>query len=322
VERGVGQADQQPFTLYQIRETATGEAIGGAGFFGPPDTDGVVTLGYGLVPSARGKGYATEAVVGMLKIAQTGGALIVAADTSIDNDASVNVLRKTGFVEVDRTDDNIFFRVVLAADPDDTRIRLVTEDKKRFMNLLLLADEQEDMIDGYLDRGDLFVMGDDTLAVAVCVVTNEGNGVFEVRNLAVRPDRQRHGYGQKLLRHVESHYVGRIHDLIVGTGDSPITVPFYEACGFAFDHRVPRGIADTYDHPIIEAGVRLIDKVYLRKTVDSAEIWDVLDVNGLTTGRTVKRDLDGEVAVEWHYAFNWLVGANGDAGWDDISPDT
>jgi len=32
--------------------------------------------------------------------------------------------------------------------------------------------------------------------------------------------------------------------------------------------------------------------------------------------------LNGEVVVEWHYAFNWLVGANGDAGWDDISPDT
>jgi len=54
-------------------------------------------------------------VVGVLKIAQMGGALIVAADTSIDNDASVNVLRKTGFVEVDRTDKEIFFRIVLGA---------------------------------------------------------------------------------------------------------------------------------------------------------------------------------------------------------------
>lgn len=32
--------------------------------------------------------------------------------------------------------------------------------------------------------------------------------------------------------------------------------------------------------------------------------------------------LNSEVVVEWHYAFNWLTGANGDAGWDDISPDT
>ncbi|MCL2653764.1 MAG: GNAT family N-acetyltransferase [Propionibacteriaceae bacterium] len=181
----------------------------------------------------------------------------------------------------------------VAPQPDDTRIRLVTEDRKRFIDLLLLADEQEDMIDEYLDRGDLFVMDDDTSAVAVCVVTNEGNGVFEVRNLAVRPDRQRQGYGQQMLRHVEAYYQGRARDLLVGTGDSPITVPFYEACGFTFDHRVPCGIADAYDHPIVEAGVRVIDKVYLRKTVDSAEVWDVLDVSGLPTGRVVKRDLDG-----------------------------
>jgi len=152
----------------------------------------------------------------------------------------------------------------------ETIIRLVNDSKKRFLDLLLLADEQENMIDCYLERGDLFVMYEDGSPVTVCVVTDEGDGVFEVQNLAVRPDRQRHGYGQQMLRHVEAHYRGRARSLLVGTGDSPMTVPFYEACGFVFDHRVPRGIADAYDHPIIEAGVQLIDKVYLRKAMDSA----------------------------------------------------
>jgi len=41
-----------------------------------------------------------------------------------------------------------------------------------------------------------------------------------VRNLAVRPDRQRHGYGQQMLRHVEAYYQGRARNLLVGTGDS------------------------------------------------------------------------------------------------------
>jgi len=151
----------------------------------------------------------------------------------------------------------------------ETAIRLITDSKKRFLDLLLLADEQENMIDCYLERGDLFVMYEDGSPVAVCVVTDEGDDVFEVQNLAVRPDRQRHGYGQRMLRHVESHYRGRAHSLLVGTGDSPMTVPFYQACGFTFDHRVPRGIADAYDHPIFEAGRQLIDKVYLRKAMDS-----------------------------------------------------
>ena len=40
-------------------------------------------------------------------------------------------------------------------------IKLVTSDKKEFLDLLLLADEQESMIDRYLERGDMFVLYDD-----------------------------------------------------------------------------------------------------------------------------------------------------------------
>jgi hypothetical protein len=32
--------------------------------------------------------------------------------------------------------------------------------------------------------------------------------------------------------------------------------------------------------------------------------------------------LNGEVVVEWHYAMNWLIGAGGNAGWDDVRTDT
>jgi len=146
-----------------------------------------------------------------------------------------------------------------------TSINQVTENKRRFLDLILLADEQEDMIDRYLDRGDLFVMNADGTTVSVCVVTDEGGGICEVQNLAVHPNWQRHGFGRAMLDHVAAYYQGRATTLLVGTGDSPLTLPFYESCGFTFDHLVPRGIADAYDHPVIEAGVQLIDKVYLRK---------------------------------------------------------
>ena len=61
-------------------------------------------------------------------------------------------------------------------------IKLVTSDKKEFLDLLLLADEQESMIDRYLERGDMFVLYDDRLK-ALCVVTREGEGVYEIRIL-------------------------------------------------------------------------------------------------------------------------------------------
>ena len=55
--------------------------------------------------------------------------------------------------------------------------------------------------------------------------------------------------------------------LQVGTGDSPLTVPFYEKCGFIRSHVVANFFTDNYDHPIYEAGVQLVDMVYLRREI-------------------------------------------------------
>ena len=81
------------------------------------------------------------------------------------------------------------------------QIRLVSTGKKRFLPLLLLADEQESMIDRYLERGDLYVMYDKLLTepVAVAVVTDEGKGIRELKNLAVAPHWQRKGYGRRFF---------------------------------------------------------------------------------------------------------------------------
>ena len=58
------------------------------------------------------------------------------------------------------------------------KIERITGNKKRFLPLLLLADEQESMIDRYLERGDLFVMYDvPDMPVALAVVTAEGPGI-------------------------------------------------------------------------------------------------------------------------------------------------
>lgn len=71
----------------------------------------------------------------------------------------------------------------------------VQTDKKKYMDLLLLADEQEDMIDRHLERGAMFVLDDDGVK-AECVVTAEPNGVLEIKNIATNPTHQRKGYGR------------------------------------------------------------------------------------------------------------------------------
>ena len=78
------------------------------------------------------------------------------------------------------------------------KILEITENKKAYLALLLLADEQEDMIDRYLSRGRMFVLEDDGVK-AECVVTDEGEGILEIKNIATAPSHQRKGYGRALI---------------------------------------------------------------------------------------------------------------------------
>lgn len=140
----------------------------------------------------------------------------------------------------------------------------VRENKKIYLPLLLLADEQEDMIDRYIERGRMYVLEDDGVC-SECVVTDEGGGVLEIKNIATAPEVQGRGYAQRLIHFLEETYRDEFSMLQVGTGDSPLTIPFYERCGFVRSHRIANFFIDHYDHPIIEDGVQLVDMVYLRK---------------------------------------------------------
>lgn len=146
-------------------------------------------------------------------------------------------------------------------------IREVTENKKAYLPLLLLADEQEDMVDAYLDRGRMFVLEDGGGVRGQCVVTDEGGGVLELKSLSVEPGSQGRGYGRRLVRFIEETCQDGFHTLQVGTGDSPLTLPFYEKLGFVQSHRVPDFFLIHYRRPIFEAGVQLRDMVYLKKSL-------------------------------------------------------
>ena len=135
--------------------------------------------------------------------------------------------------------------------------------KRDYFALLLLADEQENMIDLYLDRGTMYVLEDGGIVKGECVVTDEGDGVLEIQNLAIAEEYQRQGYGKALIEFIADRYKNQYEILQVGTGDSPLTVPFYENCGFTKHHLIKNYIVDHYDNPIYEGGTQLIDKVYL-----------------------------------------------------------
>lgn len=48
---------------------------------------------------------------------------------------------------------------------------------------------------------------------------------------------------------------------------SSLTIPFYEKCGFVRSHSIKDFFTDNYDHPIYEAGIQLVDMIYLQKNI-------------------------------------------------------
>lgn len=146
-------------------------------------------------------------------------------------------------------------------------IRLIEHHKKRFLPLLLEADEQENMIERYLERGELFVAFDEKdEAVAAAVITKEDDGLYELKNIAVAPELRRQGLGRDMIAFLLNRYRGK-GMLQVGTGESEATLGFYNACGFTFSHVEKDFFTKNYDHPIVEDGKVLRDMIYLRQNL-------------------------------------------------------
>ena len=137
------------------------------------------------------------------------------------------------------------------------RIVEVKENKKQYLSLLLLADEQEDMIDRYIDRGTMYVLDDDGVKCE-CVVTDEGEGILEIKNIATEPQYQGKGYARAMIDFICRKYKGDFSVLQVGTGDSPMTIPFYEKCGFARSHRIKNFFANKSYLPT-EYRIQILD---------------------------------------------------------------
>ena len=147
------------------------------------------------------------------------------------------------------------------------KVEKVERDKERYMPLLLLADPDEGMIGRYLPKGDMFILLDGFSGSlrSICVVVEVESHVCELKNLATLPAYQHQGYGRRLVTYICRYYHGRYERMLVGTGDSPLTIPFYESCGFRRSHVVKNFFTDNYPQPIIEDGVVLRDMVYLAK---------------------------------------------------------
>ena len=142
-------------------------------------------------------------------------------------------------------------------------IKTIAENKEEFMDLLLLADEQEEMVNKYLYRGELFALYEGDLKT-VSVVTKEDDSIYEIKNIATYEKYQGKGYGKLMMRYIIEKYKNKGKTLLVGTGEDKRILSFYESFGFRYSHTEKNFFIKNYDHEMYENGKQLIDMIYLK----------------------------------------------------------
>ena len=149
------------------------------------------------------------------------------------------------------------------------RIEIIKTNKKQFLDLLLLADVQENMIDKYLPSGDLIALYDNDLK-SVCVVVRIDSETCELKNIATYEKYQGKGYGKALIHFISIFYQNDYKRMLVGTGEVPWILSFYKSCGFEESHRVKNFFTDNYKQPIFDGETQLVDMIYLKKDLKSS----------------------------------------------------
>ena len=147
-------------------------------------------------------------------------------------------------------------------------IRQITEDKDNYLEMLLIADPQENMIRRYLDKSDMFVLEDAGEVLTIGVVEHMKNKRCELKNLVTAQEYRRQGYGTYMVNYLSEYYSATCDVMYVGTGNYSNTLDFYKQCGFVNSHIVANFFVDHYEKPIYENGIQLTDMIYLKKNLD------------------------------------------------------
>lgn len=169
-------------------------------------------------------------------------------------------------------------------------IQQVVDNKKKYMDMLLMADPEEQMIEKYLDEGEMFILKEHGEVKTVCVIMLLKNRKCELKNIATREEDQGKGYGKNMILFLCEHYSAQCDTMYVGTGNCQKTLDFYKKCGFVNSHIIVDFFVKNYKKPIYEDGIMLTDMIYLKKQLESeVNVKKVVDL-ALEAGRILLKN--------------------------------
>ena len=184
-------------------------------------------------------------------------------------------------------------------------------ERKNYLNYLLLADESEEVVNTYLNDGEMFAIQYNQEIAGAALFTFHPNYVVELKNIALNPACQGKGAGKLVVCKAFAYYKERgFRKMIVGTANSSIgNLAFYQKAGFRMT-AIRKGFFEKYPEPIFEDGIRALDMVMFEKDLTENEEWiSVFDENRNKIGVASRKEVHQKGF--WHETFQcWFVDQN------------
>lgn len=149
------------------------------------------------------------------------------------------------------------------------RVEQIIDNKTEYMDLLLLTDPQRDMIDKYLDTGDMFALYEGKELCTLAVVTVSANRECEIRNLVTTYGNSGKGYTRAMIHFLSERYRGECDTMYAGTWNYEESLRVYNRCGFVEVHRQKGYFVENYREKIFLDGKQMTDLVYLEKSLNA-----------------------------------------------------
>ncbi|MBR1540911.1 MAG: epoxyqueuosine reductase QueH [Clostridia bacterium] len=143
-------------------------------------------------------------------------------------------------------------------------IKKEKENKEQYMDLLLEADPEKEVIQKYLKDGELFVLIYKDKITCVAVVTRIDDNICELKNIATEEQYRGKGFGKKLIQYLFENYKNTYDKMIVGTTEN--NIPFYIKQGFdRYEKTIKNFFVDHYNKEIWDGDLHCIDMYYYSK---------------------------------------------------------
>lgn len=138
------------------------------------------------------------------------------------------------------------------------------KDKKKNLDLLLLADPEEEAIDKYINDCKVFEFYHKDILIGQGAIKQLSSTIYEIKNFAIYEKFHNCGYGKILINLLCKKYLENFKNIEILVGTSEQGVGFYKKCGFQFSHIIKDFFITNYKQPIFENGIQCKDMFYLK----------------------------------------------------------